>query len=166
MLAACSQPKAFTEQLSVGGTTLGNPLTQLSTNPFTTTSANFAYRICLDEIVFFKTDGTPISEPINGLFVNLDPTGTILPPVNPPPGDYDRVELRIADTCGGPTTLSNANGSYSTTDVFAMHFTGNRTVVGDHSPWVLDFQPIVDALETVSRDSKIAIEGSGISGSF
>jgi hypothetical protein len=166
-LIACSGPRAANEQqLSVGGTTLGNPFTQLSTTPFTTTSANFAFSVCLDEILFERADGTVISEKVNGLSIALNPAGTILPNINPPPGDYVKIELRIGDTCDTPTTLSNSVGDFSSTIAFGMLFSGTRTETGDRTPWSLNFQPIVDELELVTRDAKISIHAEAALGTF
>ena len=93
------------------------------------------------------------------------------------PGLYRRVEFDLANngsgcTSGNSVTMTNANGSYTTTDTITIKFEGQFVAVYDGQVLNLGLQGIIDAMNTISGASgtnptiKTTLENTSIKGNF
>jgi hypothetical protein len=100
--------------------------------------------------------------------VVLSPNGTDLGDVNVPSGVYKRIEFDLDDHCAGGKSLevTNAHGSFSTTDGMTIRFDGTFVVDSDSETLLLAIQQIVSALGAVTNDSALRNAAESVDGSF
>lgn len=161
-----AQDKTQIESEDVG-TTRGNPMIQFLAKPYSMASQNFALQFCLEEIVLYKPDHTPVHYQVGGHMVSMNSAGTELPAADFPPGDYIKVTLIASNVCGGSSAVvQNAQGTFSTQAYFGISFLGSRNELRNGAQWLLDFQTHVDSLEVINDGNQIALELSAENGSF
>ena len=133
-------------------------------------------KMCFKRLRFKKSDETTSGDPSldgdNLDFylgeVTISSLGTSLGSVAVPPGDYQRVEFDLEDSCPSSNSLevTNSNGSYTTGDRITIKFEGNFSLGTDDANLDLNIQQIMTALDSVSSDGDIRTQAESVSGSF
>ena len=165
-----------------GGTTTGNPLVTLKSAPYSSSLARFgipfiseahaavsSISLCFKRLRFKTTDAAGTSEnyDLNLGMVALSSSGNTLGSVAVPAGTYRRIEFDLDDHCGTGASVSFwNNANYSTRNGISVRFEGEFTASADGDTVTLDFQALIDALNTVTSSDDIRNALETVSGEF
>ncbi len=156
------------------GTSTGNPLVALQFKSFNALSADrigsltvSSLKMCFKRLRF---------KPVSGLDENIDITleemtivaaGNLVTTASVPPGTYSRVEFDLDPHCASAKSVqvTNSNGAFANNQTITIRFDG-MLVLSISRNLDLNFQAIIDALNTVTSDANIKTKAESIGGSY
>ncbi|MGE4134016.1 MAG: hypothetical protein AB7F86_20435 [Bdellovibrionales bacterium] len=140
-----------------GGTTTDNPKPTigLEVAPFAGDGAPLVF-LCVAEIRlseqtirFDQNKGQP-------RWLALDPAGTWIESIDVPTGQYQGLEMRLKEECGGRSAIViNSHGEFHIAREMSLHFDGAISVSGSLSNLNLDMGPMIDALSSATTRSEV-----------
>jgi hypothetical protein len=169
-----------------GGTATGNPLVDLKIEAYNSTLVSRktdiqplgidSLTLCFKRLRFKQSEESSNPDPsadndnLNFYLgdVTISNLGTDLKGVLLPLGTYSRVEFDLDSSCssGKSIQLTNATGSFSTSQDITIKFEGTFTRISSGQVLGLDIQKIVSSLNSVTSDSDIRSKAEASSGQF
>lgn len=159
------------------GTSTGNPLVNLRYGVYSglATFAITEARFCFKRVRFKQagelTSIDPVTDEDNIDFSIgekvLNTTGDNLGNVAVPPGNYERIEFDLDNSCGTNYSVRviNSNGTFSTDQHVSIKFIGNININNNFSV-ELALQNLITQLNTVTLGSEIKTKLEAASGAF
>lgn len=168
LLLGCSNNK---------GTSTGNPLVNLRFGSFSGLSvlAVSEVKFCFKRLRFKQpgeltnTDSTIDEDNIDFEIGEkiLATSGDNLGNVRVPPGNYERIEFDLDNSClsGTSVSVTNTSGVFTTSQKITIKFTGNININSDVSV-DLAMQNLINQLNTVTNSSEIKTKLEAVSAGF
>jgi hypothetical protein len=130
--------------------------------------------LCFDCIRFQRAggeatsdDGRPTDFPFRVGEITVNTSRTTLGNVALPPGEYQRVELVLADACGTGSSVSVTGASTVSTDLrIVLHFHGTFVADDANDRLGLKIDAIVNAVEAATNPGQTKVLAEGNSGTF